>query len=293
MFRTLLLLLLGFWACQPSQRLPARRGTFSVGNHSLALSCSEGPSPRVVIDAGLGESSASWQDVVSLLDGISVCTFDRAGYGGSDPGPEPRTPQSNAADLARLLDAAALEQPIILVGHSIGGLNALAFWKESPERVGGMVLLDPPPRAWLEGRRFLGLWEMAVTAGEELQAQAAAADPGSPQGRVIRAMASEHMGMLQQGAVVSDIASFGDLPLLVIAAGRANPAFGDSATAYQEFWVDESEALSARSFRGGFAILDQAGHNLNAEAPQAVADLIRDFASQVRGAGRTRWRTVE
>jgi pimeloyl-ACP methyl ester carboxylesterase len=236
----------------------------------------------VVIDAGLGESSASWQDVVRLLGGTSICTFDRAGYGDSDPGPEPRTPQRNAGDLARLLDAAELEQPIILIGHSIGGLNALAFWRAFPERVEGLMLLDPPPRAWLEGRRFFGLWGMAVAVGEGLQAQSAVADPGSPKRRMLTAMASEHLGMLQEGAAVSEIESFGDLPLLVVAAGRANPAFGDSASAYQAFWVSESESLAARSSHGSFARLDQVGHNMNAEVPQTIADLVRDFVSSIR-----------
>lgn len=272
-------------ACHGTSQLAERSGTFSVGDHALALSCLAGHGPRVVIDAGLGESSAEWKNVVQLLDGLAVCTFDRAGYGASEPGPEPRTPQRNAADLARLLDTARIEQPIVLVGHSLGGLNALAFWHAFPERVKGLVLLDPPPRAWLEGRRFPGLWEMAVTAGRDLESRAATMNPATPDGRALRAMASEHVGMLQEGAAVSAIDSFGDLPLLVIASGRANPAFGDSASAYQAFWGSESEAIAARSTRGRFVRLDQVGHNMNAEAPQRVADLIRGF---VTGLGASR-----
>lgn len=269
-------------ACHSVGELPARAGRFSVDDRALAMSCTAGPPPRVVIDAGLGESSASWQDVVGRLDGVAVCTFDRAGYGKSDPGPEPRTPQRNAADLARLIDDAGLEQPIVLVGHSLGALNALAFWRAHPTLISGMVLMDPPPRAWLERRRFNGLWSMAMTAGRQLQARAAAADPNSPQGRLYAAMASEHMGMLAEGAAVSGIDSFGDLPLLVVAAGRSNPAFGDSALAFQTFWVNESRSLASRSSRGAFVRLDQTGHNMNAEAPQAVADLIRNFVSGIR-----------
>ncbi len=288
MYRLSVLVLVGALGCQTTPELPPRSGIFSVGDHTLALSCSGGTPPRIVIDAGLGESSASWQEVTRRLNGLSVCTFDRAGYGDSSAGPEPRTPQRNAEDLARLIGAAHLdlEGPIILVGHSIGGLNALAFWRAFPELVAGMILLDPPPRAWLAGERFHGLWDMAEAAGAELQAQSAAADPLSPQGRLIAAMASEHMGMLQEGAAVSAIASFGDLPVLVIAAGRANPAFGDSASVYQAFWIGESESLAARSSRGGFVRLDRTGHNMNAENPEAVADLIRDFATGVLSPGQ-------
>lgn len=276
------LFLLALLGCRSPEALPSLSGRFSVGDHALALTCSAGPPPRVVIDAGLGESSDSWQGVVQRLNGISVCVFDRAGYGRSDSGPEPRTPQRNAADLARLLSAAGLDQPIILVGHSLGALNALAFWREYPQRLSGMVLLDPPPGGWLERRRFAGLWRMAVDAGDALRAQAAASDSASPRGRMLRAAASEQVGMLQQGAAVSDVASFGDLPLLVVAAGRANPAFGDSAKAFQEFWAAESRSLSTRSSRGEFERLDGTGHNMNTEDPQAVADLIRGFVSRIR-----------
>lgn len=279
-------ILIALAACQSVEELPARAGRFSVGDHALALTCSSGPPPRVVIDAGLGESSASWRDVVRGLQGLSVCTFDRAGYGASDPGAGPRTPERNAAELAALVDAAGLEEPLVLVGHSLGALNALAFWRGYPEHVAGMLLLDPPPRAWLERRRFAGLWDMAMQAGAQLQAQADAADPGSREARMMAAAASETAGMLADGASVSAIDSFGDLPLEVVASGRANPAFGDSAAAYQAFWAGESEALAARSSRGTFVRLDQAGHNMNGEVPGAVAALVRTFVSVVRRPSR-------
>ena len=73
--------------------------------------------------------------------------------------------------------------------------------------------------------------------------------------------------------------SFGDLPLLVIAAGRPNPAFGDSAAAYQEFWVEENRKVASRSSRGRIVVLDSVGHGMNREAPEALVSLIRDFLS--------------
>jgi pimeloyl-ACP methyl ester carboxylesterase len=157
-------------------------------------------------------------------------------------------------------------------------LNALGFWKEHPADVAGLILLDPPPRAWLERERFDGLWELAVAAGAELQAAATQAmDEASPQADQLETMASEHVGMLEAGAIVAGIDSFEDVPLFVIAAGRANPAFGDSAAAYQSFWVAESRKLAGRSSRGRVEVLESVGHNMNQEVPELLVSLIRGF----------------
>lgn len=187
----------------------------------------------------------------------------------------------NARELRALLRVAGLQPPFVLVGHSLGALNAQVFWTEYAEDVAGMVLLDSPPRAWLEGRRFSGLWGMAVSAGEDLEAAAAQAiQASSSEAGPLEAMASEHQEMLRTGSDVAGIDSFRDLPLLVVAAGRANLAFGDSATAYQEFWVEENRILALRSSAGRLEVLDSIGHGMNREAPSLLVELIGRFLSE-------------
>ncbi len=254
-------------------------GLFMVEGREIALHCSSGSSPTVVIDAGLGESSAQWQAIAEDLGPqVSVCIFDRAGYGTRDPGLAPRNPTASAHDLRALLSTAKVRTPFVLVGHSLGALNAQAFWTEYPDDVAGLILLDTPPRAWLERRRFPGLWDMAVAAGEDLQAAADQARQASaPEAVLLETMASEHQEMLRIGAVVAGIDSFGDLPLLVVAAGRSNRAFGDSASAYQQFWIEENRAVAGRSTVGRVEVLDSIGHGMNREAPGVLVELIRMF----------------
>ncbi len=258
------------------------QGAIEVEGRQVFIRCNPGTGPTVMIYAGLGETSGHWLAVMDgLADEFSLCAFDRPGYGGSEPGPLPRTPSANAATLHELRSAAGFEGPFVLVGHSLGGLNALAYWVEHPSELAGMILLDPPPRAWLEQRRFPGLWEMAVSAGEELQAASeiarAASSPEAPQ---LAAMASEHRSMMEFGAATMAVDSFCDLPLLVIASARPNPVFGDSAETYQQFWVEENRRLAARSSRGRVEVLNGVGHNMNQEAPELVVSLIRDFLRQ-------------
>jgi len=275
------LLLLICVACGPPVR--AGDGAVLVDGREFAIQCEGEGAPTVVMDTGLGASSEAWSEVADgLRETVRVCTFDRAGYGGSDPGPMPRTPAANAEDLNLALAAAGVNRPFVLVGHSLGGVNAQAFWRAYPEALAGLVLLDSPPRAWLERQRFPGLWEMAVSAGEELArgAEAARAE-GSPEAVRLTAIASEHNAMLEVGVEVVRIESFDGLPLLVVAAGRPNPAFGDSAVAYQAFWVDENRRLASRSRAGRVHVLDSVGHAMNSEAPDTLVALIRDFVVEM------------
>ena len=72
-----------------------------------------------------------------------VFSYDRAGLGWSDATDKPRTLANVVDDLHRLLDAVALPQPYVLVGHSYGGLIVRQFANAYPDEVAGLVLVDP------------------------------------------------------------------------------------------------------------------------------------------------------
>ena len=91
----------------------------------------------------------------------------------------------------------------------------------------------------------------------------------------MKTIASEHREMLGRSArQVAEIESFGEIPLIVIASGRPNPAFGDVADEFQRYWIDRSRALAARSDRGRFVPAEQSSHMLHLDAPDLVASSI-------------------
>jgi len=265
-------------------------GEFSVDGRRLYLRCTAGAAPTVLVDAGLGESSDSWRQIQDALPaGIALCVFDRAGYGRSEAGPLPRTQQRNARELHAAAAAAGLRGPFVLVGHSLGGLNALAFVAEYRNSVAGLVLLDPPPRAWLEQQRPADTWQMFLDASRDLDAQATAAerdaDPAArAPARQLRAMASEHRSVIDEGAATyARLGTLGEIPTIVLAAERPNPAFGDSAPAFQRLWIAENRRLAGLSRRGELRLLSGRGHSMNREAPAEVVTAIRDMVSLLRG----------
>jgi pimeloyl-ACP methyl ester carboxylesterase len=113
--------------------------------HANVAGCGE----RVVIlESGIAASSLSWALVAPKVAAFArVITYDRAGLGWSDPAAHKCTAIDAADDLARLLDVMGVAEPVIIAGHSFGGLIARIFQQRFPDRVAGLVLADPVVRA--------------------------------------------------------------------------------------------------------------------------------------------------
>jgi pimeloyl-ACP methyl ester carboxylesterase len=87
-----------------------------------------GSDPLLVLLTGLGNDMHSWPPtVVQALNRLAgVLIYDRRGYGRSAAlPPEPVTVKTATANLQQLLESLHLRQPVVLVGHSLGGLYSL------------------------------------------------------------------------------------------------------------------------------------------------------------------------
>jgi ADP-ribose pyrophosphatase YjhB (NUDIX family) len=75
-------------------------------------------SPAVVFDSGLGDGTRVWGLIQpDIAKHTRACSYDRAGLGFSDPPIRPSTSANAVDDLHRLLHAAHVGPPYILVGH--------------------------------------------------------------------------------------------------------------------------------------------------------------------------------
>ncbi|MGH8397012.1 MAG: alpha/beta hydrolase [Gammaproteobacteria bacterium] len=113
--------------------------------------CTGSGSPTVVFDSGLGDDTGAWALVQPVIAAHTrACSYDRAGLGFSDPEQRPGTSSNIVDDLHRLLSAASIKPPYILVGHSYGGMNVRLYADLHPDEVAGMVLVDPTEEDWVE-----------------------------------------------------------------------------------------------------------------------------------------------
>ena len=101
-------------------------------------------SPAVVLESGLAATSLSWalvQDKLALH--TRVCSYDRAGLGWSDRDPGTLSVDAILRDLEILIHSRLDGDPLLLAGHSFGGMLVRAYACRHPERVAGLVLVDP------------------------------------------------------------------------------------------------------------------------------------------------------
>ncbi|MDX8360308.1 alpha/beta hydrolase [Cytobacillus sp. IB215316] len=99
--------------------------------------------PSIVIEAGAGSWSYDWSYVQKELSKhTEVITYDRAGLGWSEPHPNGYNIDTTIDDLSEIIEYSNIDTPVILVGHSLGGLYSRLFADKYPEKVSGLILVD-------------------------------------------------------------------------------------------------------------------------------------------------------
>jgi pimeloyl-ACP methyl ester carboxylesterase len=185
-----------------------------VGGHRLYLTCAGSGSPTIVLEAGFGGSSGDWRDTQrDLARTTRTCAYDRAGLGSSVGRPGVHDASDEIRDLQQLLFSARIPPPYVLAGHSYGGLLTRLYARAHPRDVAGLVLVDAVGRNATE--RQLAIWPKSV----EPEARNEAAEPVTND---VDVRASE--------ALDARVRSLGDLPLVVIEAGRHEQIFGPDKT---------------------------------------------------------------
>lgn len=97
----------------------------------------------VVIQTGMGCSFYDWFPIIEKLSQhFTVVSYHRPGYGKSDLGNDSRTIRQVTKELHMLLQKLAIHEPIILIGHSYGGLCAQHFTMLHEDKLQALILVD-------------------------------------------------------------------------------------------------------------------------------------------------------
>lgn len=119
-------------------------GMVSVGKEQLhVVQAGEGPY-TVVFEAGFASDLSVWRKVApEVAKKAAVLVYSRPGYGKSPVRAQPLAMQETVAELAEVLRQRKVEGPLVLVGHSYGGFLIRYFAATQPQRVAGLVFVDP------------------------------------------------------------------------------------------------------------------------------------------------------
>lgn len=97
----------------------------------------------IIILTGMGCSFEEWYEVTKKLSEENrVIMFHRPGLGESEIGEGERNTFKTVEETNELLRLLDIKDPIVIVGHSYGGLCAQHFVKIYPQKVRGLVLVD-------------------------------------------------------------------------------------------------------------------------------------------------------
>ncbi|MCG7345859.1 alpha/beta hydrolase [Sporosarcina sp. ACRSL] len=310
------LLVIGFVYEQVSRRRDTRRPypgeMIDVGGYRLHFTDDGQGTPTVVIIHGAGDCSYSWMHIRKELSKFTrVITYDRAGMGSSDPGPEP-IPEHTVKELHSLLSATGASGPYVLVGHSLGGLIARLYASEYPNQVAGFVFLDSTHESLKDDVKFkkgfamigfmtkilrlvspvgfprflgnvLGIIPMFGNEISYYKQQLSAEEFRQWKERVYSIMSGKTAGLEFKGAWAHlDAAAnqlqnslekppFGDLPIAVV----NNPGFG-------AHWIEMQKELASRSTNHIHKTSDHKGHSLQMPRPEYVIEAIQHVVEQVQ-----------
>ncbi|MEW1841959.1 alpha/beta hydrolase [Nonomuraea angiospora] len=241
-----------------------------VGGRSVNVSCSGDPAegrPVVVLLHGGGDALGKMAALQKTLSAKNrVCSYDRLGAGGSDQPDGPQDFASTGKVLTGVLDRIAGDNPVVLAGHSLGGLIAARYAPEHRDRVKGLVLMDATPSTMVA--------DISTTI------------PASAKGPAAEVRAQNlaiFKGRNPEKLVITDgkVRSAGNIPVEVIRHGKqylaAIPTYGrhleQAWTAGQRRWL----GLSSRS---RLSTAKNSGHYIFLDQPEIAVRAIQRVASQ-------------
>jgi pimeloyl-ACP methyl ester carboxylesterase len=283
----------------------------TVGGSRLHVQClGAGPGPAVVILTGRGNPALMWQPVVTEVARFAkVITYDRPGYGWSDPLVGAPTAERVVSDLEGVLRYAGARGPYILVGHSMAGLFARLYAARHPADVAGLVLVDArhevvdagesaamrelsrsfyrwalplerlglgrlmarlAPGALLGGAGFVQRYPPAVRR----TLRAVLAWPG-----MLAATAAETAHFPEYAVAVRQAPDLGNTPVVVLS--RTRPDLGGWGLSKAEvagtwqLWQEGQAAAARLSANVRHIAVENCGHQMMVEQPDAVVSAIR------------------
>jgi pimeloyl-ACP methyl ester carboxylesterase len=297
-----------------------------IGGRHINLHCTGAGGPTVILMAGLFSWSVVWYKTQpAIAQKTRVCAFDRAGYGFSDPGPRPQILSDVVDDLHAALNAGPIPGPYVLVGHSLGGIEARLYAQRWPKEVVGMVLVDTSPAGeGLIDENQPGFDEVIGResyAADMLHCAFLVAngplDPSRPEYNgcsaalpsdtpaAFRTISPQFFTAYYFADKVSLMSSvythrydsvdhrrLGAMPLVVLSTEYS---WGKSGTpagvwfhrSYSKIWIALHEALAHLSSRGVHRIIKGSGHEIQLDKPQAVIDAVDEVLRQLHAAAKS------
>jgi pimeloyl-ACP methyl ester carboxylesterase len=120
------------------------QATFDRDGLILVYDDAGADSDPVLFLHGLSSSRRTWSDIIpAVADTHRVVSLDQRGHGASGDAPGTYRVEHYADDAIAVVED-VVHEPVVIVGHSLGGLVAAHIGATRPDLVRGLFLEDPP-----------------------------------------------------------------------------------------------------------------------------------------------------
>lgn len=253
-----------------------------AGRHRIEATVFGSGLPAVVIEPAFGGCAAAWRPIAeTLAQDTTVVTYDRAPYGASSPARDGRTPTEVADDLQAVLRSLDVTGPLVLVGHSLGGVYVRNYAARHIEQVAGMVLVDSShegQRPVLRNRFSPKDRLLVALTVPQLILRSRRWRGGADRRSVVR----EYRMFTRLGAADQALArgALGSRPLIVITRGaKSAPPHADRLWLA---WRDLQRDLAKLSANSRHIISDSPDHYLNEGDPKLLVSAIAEVVRSAR-----------
>lgn len=286
-----------------------------VEGHLMHIHCLGEGSPTVVLEQGLTGVSSAWGEIhrqIGLL--TRACAYDRAGLGYSEPIDRPTRAPEVAERLSKLLRNAGIDDDLVLVGWSAGGIYIREFYRQHPERIKAMLFVessheqqaarypDPPEGGGggdsvLKIARYLAPLGLVRLSGMVESRFEHFRGPENLKGRLIALYQQSHVvgTMLRESDAFNfDLdgdppTSLGDLPLIVLSQGRPTEVSTTMSPEEREYSQRKRQVerelqreLTSLSTRGRQVVATESGHAIPSDQPGLLIESAKELIRSVR-----------
>ncbi|SEG97724.1 Pimeloyl-ACP methyl ester carboxylesterase [Nonomuraea solani] len=249
---------------------PKTNGKIEVEGRSVNVSCSGDAAkgkPVIVLMHGGGDGLdklAALQKTLSAKN--RVCSYDRLGAGKSDQPDGSQSFTSTGKVLTGVLDQIAADSPVVLAGHSLGGLIAARYAPEHPGKVKGLVLMDATSPTMVAD----------ISKAIPKSAKGPAADVRAQNLAIFAGQNPEKLAIAD-----GKVGSAGNIPVEVIKHGKpyleAIPTYGKHL---EQAWTAGQRKWLGLSSGSRLSTATNSGHYIYVDQPDAAVEAIERVASQ-------------
>ena len=257
-----------------------RTSTVQVGRHRIEGNVFGQGTPAIVIEPSFGGIAAEWQPIAEeLAKDTTVITYDRVPYGVSSRAHDRRTPGDIAADLRAVLRELAVPDPVILAGHSVGGMYTRMYAARYPQAVAGMLLIESSHEGQWPLLKQVFTWKVKLE-GLLFYPKVACSGLAWRNGADRRSLLREWRAFNALTSADRPLApgALGEKPLIVLTRADGGPYGGRQWELWREFHVEQAR-LSANNRHILSGVAD---HNLHQGDPDLVISAAREVLRCVR-----------